>query len=115
MHGSDGRKQEIRITPLRLVPIQRTPEELAQIELCEAVNAARIRTPRKPRRFHKVSAGELFPVRLLARLTDDAVRAGCDETEWLRLVVPVISNLIRRKFVQARRPRYDTGEHPRAA
>ena len=93
------RKQEI--PTLRLVPITRSADELAQIELCEGVNRLRVRA-RRPRRFYKVAAGELFPLRLVGRLADDAVSAGCTEAEFLQAVMPVIGNLIRRKFGKSR-------------
>lgn len=97
MNGSVVRKQEI----LRIVPMRRTADELAQIELVEGVNRAASRA-RKPRRFHKLAAGELVPLRLIGRMTDDAVEAGLSEAEWLQAVMPVVGNLIRRKFAKAR-------------
>jgi hypothetical protein len=91
------RKQE----NLRLVPIRRTPDELAQIELVERVNRLAVRR-QKPRRFYKLAAGELFPLRIVGRLAEDAVAAGCSEAEFLTAVMPVVGNLIRRKFGKGR-------------
>ena len=106
MNTNGCRKQE----NLRLVPITRSADELAQLELVEGVNKLALRT-KKPRRFHKLAAAEaeLKPLRLLGRITDDAVRAGCSEAEWLQAVMPVVGNLIRRKFRRTRL-RLETGE-----
>ena len=107
MNPNVVRKQEN--FSLRLVAVPRTPDELAQIELVE--NVGRIALARqKPRRAAKLAAGELFPVRLMGRLTDDLVSAGASEAALLQAIVPVIANLIRRKCRKGRRPQMDTGE-----
>lgn len=105
MTTSGARKQE---NFLRLIPIQRTPDQLAQLELVEGVNRLKVRD-KKPRRFHKLAAGELFPLRSLGRVTDDAVEAQCSEVEFMAAVMPAIRNMIRAKFRKAQRPT-DTGE-----
>lgn len=99
------RKQE----NLRLVPLHRSPDDLAQIELVEAINRVRL-ARQKPRRAAKLAAGELYPVRLIGRLLDDLIAAGGGEADLLQAVMPVIGNLIRRKC-RKRRPQHDTGEY----
>ena len=109
MNRRNARKQE----NLRLVPVTRTPEELAQLELAERINRLAIAKGRKrPRRFSKLQNDELYPLRLVGRLTDDAIRARTDEDGFLDAVVGTVTRLIRRK--QGRTIQM-TGDYPLAS
>jgi hypothetical protein len=106
MNANPARKQE---NVFRIVPIQRTPDELAQLELTENVGKLRLRA-QKPRRAAKLAVGELFPLRTTGRLLEDLIRAGSTEADLLQAFVPVVANLIRRKCRKGKRPQLDTGE-----
>lgn len=94
MTTSDARKQG----KIRLARIERTAEELAQLELAERVNRVRIgKGKKRPRRFNKLREDELFPLRLVGRLTDDAIQAEADDQGFLDAVVSTVTRLIRRK------------------
>lgn len=83
---------------LSLVAVQRTPEELAQLELAERLNRLTIAKGKKrPRRFNKLREGELFPLRLVGRLTDDAIDVKADDDGFLEAMVGTVVRLIRRK------------------
>jgi hypothetical protein len=109
MRNNDSRKQE----RLSLVRVTRTPEELAQLELAERLNRlALAKGGKRPRRFSKLQVGELYPLRLVGRLTDDAIRARADEDGFLDAVVGTVTRLIRRKQGHAV---HMTGDYPLAS
>ncbi len=110
MTTRDVRKQG-RVSLVR--GIERTPDELAQLELAERLNKLAIAKGKKrPRRFNKLREGELFPLRLVGRLTDDAIKAKADNDGFLDAVVGTVTRLILRK---QRRPVQMTGEYDLAS
>ena len=102
MNQSNAPKQG-KVRPLRVLCIARTPDEIMEQEL--AAGFYRIHVPdghARPRRFYKACNGELFPLRLVSRLTDDAVRCECDEQELLDAIRGPIERMIRAKYGKRR-------------
>lgn len=82
---------------LRLVPVERTPEQLLDLELREEVVA--IETPpgvERPRRLYKIAAGELYPLRVVARLIRDMLEGEFAPHEVYAAIVRPIRRFIGR-------------------
>lgn len=113
MKDGAQQKQEnrSRYTVLRIV---RTPDETMKMEMARRIYALRIEEGKaRPRRFYKLVANELFPAASLSKMTDDAIKAGCDGSKFHDAIVHPISQMIREKFAAARRRKtgqMDTGE-----
>lgn len=108
------RKQENE-SPFRVLRIVRTPRESLERAMAEGVYGLRIPDGEaRPRRFYKLCAGELYPARSIEKLTDDAVRVGCNEAAFVAAIITPITTMIREKFRQGRRRRmtHDSGEYP---
>ena len=101
MTQSTLRKKEIHRPPgapyLRLVPVERTPEELLDLEFREEVVA--LTTPpgvERPRRLYKIAAGELVPLRVVARVIGDALMAEVDPHAIYAAIVRPLKRFIER-------------------
>jgi hypothetical protein len=97
---------------LRLVRIERTDEELLELEFREDIVALVVPKGRRPRRFNKVAKGELHPMRIPGRLVRDAIDARVPSHEIARVMCRAIKRYVARK---ARQPLQDTGEFRPAA
>lgn len=93
---------------LRLVRPERTPEEWLDLEFAEEIAAIRLpRGRRRPSRFYKVAEGQRHPLRVPARLIDDAVRARIPGDVVAGAIYKALKRYIARK---ARLPLPETGE-----
>ena len=98
---------------LRLVSIERTPEELLDLEIAEAVAQLRGKRGQVPSRAcYAIAERERFPGRVLARRVREAVRAGVARDAIRRAVIRPLARYIDRKY---RVPVMTTGEFDHAA
>lgn len=91
---------------LHLVRPTRTPEQLLDLEWNEEVGGIEIGAGHeRPRRLYKLAAGELFPVRIAARVIDDALAVGADAIALFLAVCGPLQRYIERKSRQKLAPR----------
>lgn len=90
---------------LQLVRVERTPEQHLELEFKEAVVALTVpEGTERPRRLYKIAADELTPLRILARVLSDALKADIDPWAVWRVVSGPVRRFIERK-AQRRLPR----------
>lgn len=83
---------------LHLVRPERTPEQLLDLEFTEEVGGIPTAPGQpRPRRLYKVADGELFPVRIMARVIDDALAVGADAMALFLAICGPIQRFIERK------------------
>jgi hypothetical protein len=105
MRQQQLRKQE-NDSPFRVLRIVRTPRDVMERSMAAGIYGLRIpEGEARPRRFYKVCAAELYPARSIEKLTDDAVRVGCNEAAFIAAIITPITTMIREKFRQGRRRR----------
>lgn len=91
---------------LRLVPIERTPEQALELEFREGIVALEVDGER-PKRLYKIADGSLVPLRVLARVMRDALMAEVDPMALYRAIMKPIERFIA-KVAKRRTPTLPT-------
>lgn len=113
MATTQSQKQENPRSHLRIVRVERTPEEQLDLELAEAFAALEVAHGRpRPRRFYKIAEGELHPGRIVARVVNDARTAKVPAEAITRALFGPFKRYVARKY---RLPVSTTGEFRPAA
>lgn len=97
MNADYAQKKGIARDHLSLVTPSRSPEQLLDLELAEEFVALDIGDgSERPRRFYKISEGELYPLRVVARVIRDALGAEVSPSALFRALLRPIRRFIER-------------------